>query len=421
MVLGDIGRSPRMTFHSMSLAQEGYQVDLVGFSGSTPSQSLLENSNIAIHLLREPPLFLKKLPKIIEYGFKVVWIFFSLLFTLFTLQKPGYILAQNPPSVPMLAVIWCFSCIKSCKIIIDWHNYGYTILGLTLGPRHPLVRFSKWFEIFFGKKADAHLCVTKALKKDLKAKWKIKAKLLYDWPTGIFHPTTVAEKHQLFLKLKEYKCFNSEPECDNETAFTIETANEIQYKEKRPALIISSTSWTQDEDFSLLLDALEAYNNAIVETQATDLPDIICAITGKGPMREFYANKILLNPLEHVKFCLIWLTAEDYPAFLACGDLGISLHTSSSGLDLPMKVVDMFGAGLPVLAYDFECLSELVKHKENGLVFHNSEELKEHLMLLFRNFPSDSKMLQTFRCNLKTFQELRWDESWKRAALPLFR
>ena len=33
VVLGDVGRSPRMQYHSLSLVGEGFVVDLVGFGG----------------------------------------------------------------------------------------------------------------------------------------------------------------------------------------------------------------------------------------------------------------------------------------------------------------------------------------------------------------------------------------------------
>ena len=54
---------------------------------------------------------------------------------------------------------------------------------------------------------------------------------------------------------------------------------------------------------------------------------------------------------------------------MAASDLGVCLHLSSSGLDLPMKVVDMFSAKLPCLAYKYQCIDELVKEDYNGKVF----------------------------------------------------
>jgi len=421
VVLGDIGRSPRMTFHSLSLARIGFKVDHVGYGGSTPSQSLLQNDNITINILPEPPAFLQKVPRIVGYGIKVIWVFFLLLSTLFKFPKHTHILVQNPPAVPMLAVVVLYSYFNSCKLIVDWHNYGYTILGLTMGDAHPIVKFTKWFEFYFGKKADAHLCVTKALKLDLKNNWNISATVLYDRPPDIFHPITIEEKHQLFRKLSgEYREFNSPDGENTSTAFTAETENGSSYLSNRPALIVSSTSWTVDEDFSILLEALKAYDQSIQSGLNKNIPKILCAITGKGPMKEYYSNLIDENQLQHVTFCLPWLTAEDYPKLLASADVGISLHTSSSGLDLPMKVVDMFGCGLPVIAYDFNCLSELVKHNENGLVFHSAQELKENLEYLLKGFPNRSDALTTFHKNLQEFQKLRWDQSWNACASSLF-
>jgi hypothetical protein len=34
VVLGDVGLSPRMQYHSLSLATEGNEVDVVGFAGT---------------------------------------------------------------------------------------------------------------------------------------------------------------------------------------------------------------------------------------------------------------------------------------------------------------------------------------------------------------------------------------------------
>ncbi|XP_060882633.1 chitobiosyldiphosphodolichol beta-mannosyltransferase [Labrus mixtus] len=424
LVLGDIGRSPRMQYHSLSLSKHGFNVTFVGFYDSKPHPDVLRQENIQIVPITEVK-GLRGGPRLLTYVTKVILQVLQLLFVLLRMDTQSHILMQNPPGLPSIAVAWLVSVLRGSTFIIDWHNYGYTIMALSHGQRHPLVRMAKWYEHFFGPLAAHNLCVTKAMKDDLQENWGIKATTLYDRPASIFRETPVELQHELFMRLADtYPQFQSErsDEADVQVERTVFSARDltgdtVTLRAERPALLISSTSWTEDEDFSVLLKALEEYEGFI--KGGSSLPSLVCVITGKGPQKEHYMKLIDSLSLQHVKICTPWLEAEDYPVLLGSADLGVCLHMSSSGLDLPMKVVDMFGCCLPVCAIDFNCLHELVKHEENGLIFRDSQELAEQLKSLLSEFPSSGGRLGAFRSSLRSSRGQRWDDNWDQNVLPL--
>src|SRR5262249_45017051 len=151
-------------------------------------------------------------------------------------------------------------------------------------------------------------------------------------------------------------------------------------------------------------------------------PPLLILITGRGPLRGHYEAQIARLALRKIHLRTLWLSAEDYPLLLGAADLGLCLHKSSSGLDLPMKVADMFGSGLPVCALDYgPCLAELVRHGENGLVFSTSEQLAEQLCDLFQSFPSDAPLLDHLHRNAVESGRRHWLEGWQTEAQPIFK
>jgi beta-1,4-mannosyltransferase len=114
------------------------------------------------------------------------------------------------------------------------------------------------------------------------------------------------------------------------------------------------------------------------------------------------------------------LDVDDYPLIVSSADLGVCLHFSSSGYDLPMKVVDMFSAGLPCLAYNYLCIDELVQDGTNGRVFKDSEELSDQIFDTLKGFKYDTKtpILAKYRENLAEFGRDSWDDQWKATMVP---
>lgn len=54
------------------------------------------------------------------------------------------LVSQNPPGLPSIAVAWLISVLRGSRLVIDWHNYGYTIMALSHGRRHPVVQLAEW-------------------------------------------------------------------------------------------------------------------------------------------------------------------------------------------------------------------------------------------------------------------------------------
>ncbi|XP_074028006.1 ALG1, chitobiosyldiphosphodolichol beta-mannosyltransferase [Leptinotarsa decemlineata] len=418
VVLGDIGRSPRMQYHSLSLADLGHKVDILGYGETDPLDEVKKSPLLYYHYLLACPTIPHKLT---NYAFKTIWQILNLLFLLVTIRKPDIILVQNPPAIPALLVCWVFSKVVGSKLYIDWHNYAHSIMALNLSKDNMLVKITKRVEMFVGRKADHNFCVTNAMKKDLCENWNISAVTLYDKPPKIFRSISLEEK-DIFLK-RLGKRYNQIISRDGSTVFTENTNDGVRLKPSRPGLLVSSTSWTEDEDFSILFSALQEYEDHIENGNQRKLAQLICFITGKGHLKEYYCSKIAKQNWKNVCVITPWLESNDYPLMLASADLGVCLHTSSSGLDLPMKVVDMFGCGLPVCAYDFECLDELVHHGINGYKFKSSRDLAEQLQNWFEYFPNSQIQQATekkFKAELHTFQMLRWQENWTKIASETF-
>jgi len=471
LVLGDVGRSPRMQYHSLSLLEAGHLVTLVGYDGERlipELESALSEPDSApsktrpryhgnLHLLRMKPYAPSRkglLSRLVYYPLRLVSLFYCVIQALWVrLQKVPHtkhpvdvVLVQNPPSIPTLLMAYLYCRWQGLcrghrpRFVIDWHNLGYSMFEYpsSISGRRAIVQkfirgMAKCYEMRMAPLADAHLTVTRAMKRWLVENFRLcdaRIQVLYDKPPLMFRPTTVDEQHELFSRLDmdiDTQWMPSNAMKREETLFTelIEMeggSSTICLKDDRPVLLVSSTSWTPDEDFSILIDALRKLHSMITANNlVSSFPRIIVIVTGKGPQKEHYLPLLreFNGEHSHINICTMWLEAEDYPRLLGCATIGVSLHTSTSGLDLPMKVLDMFGCQVPVCAIGFDCLDELVRDGENGRVFSDADELSGQLFDLLDGYPSgdSGKTLEAYRRNIRDME--RWKENWDKCAKPL--
>jgi beta-1,4-mannosyltransferase len=407
VVLGDLGRSARMRYHAQALAANGVDVDLVGFEGTPLSKAITADPRITIHRINPARLPMRSSLRGSSYAaaglFDALRVAFRLWRTLKRLKRPELVLVQNPPAFPTMVVAWMALRRRGVRFVIDWHNLGYSYLRLRLGEWHPAVRLARWYERRDARRVDANLCVSRGLAVYLESRFGVhNARVLYDRPAAAFVPMERSERERfrqaLFTRLKVH-------------AATV-------------GFIVCPTSWTEDEDFDVIIETVPRLEERIrgweAAAQGRRFPDLVILVTGDGARRAEFERRFAGLQTRRVQLRTRYLEPEDYPRVVGSADLGLCLHRSSSGLDIPMKVADLFGAGVPVCALDYgACLAERVRHGDNGLLFSNGRQLADVLFDLFETFPADPKGLERLRAGARKSARPTWEEGWTREAKPV--
>jgi beta-1,4-mannosyltransferase len=395
-----------MQYHARALAASGLSVDLVGLAGTPLPRVVTDDPRITVHRL-DPSS--RRLRCTTGFSYACVAVFdalrvaFRLWRHLRALPRPTLVVAQNPPAFPTLVVSWFCLKRRGVRFVTDWHNLGYTVLRVRLGGWHPAVRLARWYERRDARRVDANLCVSRGMARFLETRFGVKeAYVLYDRPAAIFVPIERVARERFRQAL----------------------LGRLGVRLGVTGLIVCPTSWTEDEDFDVVIEAVRRLEDRIRGWEAAErdrrFTDLVVVVTGDGARRRTFERRFAGLPSRRVQLRTRWLEPEEYPTVVGSADVGLCLHRSSSGLDIPMKIADLFGAGVPVCALDYGAsLAERVRHGENGLLFSSAPQLADVLFDLFETFPSDRSLLERLRRGARKTSRMTWDEGWILEAKPI--
>jgi len=357
LVLGRLEQSPRMLAHASALAAEGFRVTLLGYGNVDD----LNNAQVrVVSLSRATPTSVhageqtRRWRRRLSYP----WRAFCALVTRLWLVRRAFddippwdlLVAQNPPAFPTLMLVpWLrwHRARPGAIAVLDWHNTTHSIMAINRAPGSAVALAARLEYLLGARVADAHLAVTGTLGEHLLAEMALERSKLLVLPDRPLRDWT-----QRFLSSAldtEQRYHRRRDLCRRVFQWTDEAIESAIAQ----VWLCSATSWSPDEPMELLFQAV-----VLLEKKYGWSGRLF--ITGRGPLRSFYVERFWPQlGLTRWSLHALWLPSrDDYAQLLSCADAGISMHQSSSGMDLPMKVFDMWGCGLPVIAYAYPCLEK---------------------------------------------------------------
>ena len=217
LVLGDVGRSPRMQYHCLSLLSNGYSVDLLGYEGSAlvaPLERALHSGSFNLRTFSN-----SKNGKAHGSGGGLLGMLYYYASRAATLVKEtvsrsvgckyDVIVLQNPPALPTIFIGYVLSVlcgkvllVDRSVLIVDWHNFGYTMFEENKKMMRAVVMA---YEVLLGNFCPSgSLCVTEGMKTELSKKLGVSRNVtvLHDRPPAIFKRVAVEEAHDMFKRLR---------------------------------------------------------------------------------------------------------------------------------------------------------------------------------------------------------------------------
>lgn len=338
IVLGDLGRSPRMLNHARAFRERGWRVTLAGALENALPEDLANDSDVRVWDLRANGGGL--LREVLTLGKKLA-----------TDDSWHLALVQNPPGFPAVFAAWLAHGARGADVAMDWHNLGFTLLALAPNRGRVAVALYRVLEKLPALSAGLHIAVSRALAQWLGLK---NVRVIHDAPSArakVVRPTDRAAWWQ--------RVWPDQPMPRVDAHW-----------------VAAPSSWGRDED----LDALRRVAH-LAATRSARWRDsrLVVFATGRGPGREAFERALKDLPPGPIEIRTGWLPPGAYPEFLTLADGGLCLHVSSSGLDLPMKLADFRGAWLPALVRDYGSVLDELAADGTLERFRTDEELEEKL------------------------------------------
>jgi len=386
LVIGDLGRSPRMLAHAAALLRAGHEVHLVGGTRTPLLPALQRESRLTVH-----PLAMGNTGRGVGLaaafatgarGIRLGWSLARVL--LRDTPPPDVVLLQSPPALPSLPVALAIARLRGARLIVDWHNLGWTMLALRFAPSHPLVGLARWAEGFFGRRADGHIAVSHRLASHLNT-WAIAdVAVLHDGPSAV-RPFPPAR-------------------------------NDLPAD---PIVVVAPMGWTRDDDLPLLAEALR-----LLARRMAAVPEphraLRLIVSGDGPLRAEWGARLRAMEGVAIRVETPDVAVTDYPSLLAASHLGLCVHRSSSGLDLPMKIVELQSVGVPVLALaDGAPLEEIAPPGCGVLRYKSAEELAGYLSAVLVEQDDGADLLSSLTAQARSYTPDSWDDNWTALIEPL--